>query len=273
MMAQLAAVQQLLLKLITAPEGARSAVEQLDTVEYANFESLISGDSRFSAIERLDVYANMYFYRLLDCLKEDFPALAQMIGADHFHNLITDYLLAHPPRHFSLRHLGDRLPEFLGQHRVCEKWPGSADLARFEWALVEAFDAAGGEPIDASAFAGIEEDKWAGLRFGVTPSLQVLSLAWSVLPVWEAQQRGEPLPLLGPEPQALRVWRRDFGVHYRVVEPPELAALKALGDGATFAEICVVVGDCTDEAHAADVAATLLAQWVADGLIVSLESA
>src|SRR5579875_481000 len=35
---------------------------------------MIRGDERLSASERIAIYANAYFYRLLDCLRDDFPA-------------------------------------------------------------------------------------------------------------------------------------------------------------------------------------------------------
>jgi hypothetical protein len=37
-------------------------------------EALVHGDQRLSAFDRIDIYANAYFYRLLECLGEDFPA-------------------------------------------------------------------------------------------------------------------------------------------------------------------------------------------------------
>jgi hypothetical protein len=35
----------------------------------------------------------MYFYRLLDAIKEDFPATLKILGDFEFHNLITGYLI------------------------------------------------------------------------------------------------------------------------------------------------------------------------------------
>jgi hypothetical protein len=45
-------------------------------------EALVDGDERLSAVERVDIYADAYFYRLLDCLAEDFPATL-VGGRDH----------------------------------------------------------------------------------------------------------------------------------------------------------------------------------------------
>src|SRR6266571_3203730 len=61
--------QQLFWALITAPEGARPAAENLlrrGTVAPGEIDAIFSGDDRLPALERIDIYANMYFYRLLD---------------------------------------------------------------------------------------------------------------------------------------------------------------------------------------------------------------
>src|ERR1041385_2998778 len=97
--------QQLLWHLITAPEGVRPALETSDGLR-SDLARTVRGDERLDAAGRLDVYANMYFFRLLDALKEDFPAVLRVIGETPFHNLVTDYLLVHFPTHPSLRYAG-----------------------------------------------------------------------------------------------------------------------------------------------------------------------
>ena len=81
----------------------------------------------------------MYFYRLLDCLKEDYPATLAVMGATNFHNLITGYLLAYPPSHPSVLYAGRHLADFLDSHPLRDEWPFIADLACLERALIEIF--------------------------------------------------------------------------------------------------------------------------------------
>ena len=68
---------------------------------------------RDARVERLEIYANAYFYRILDCLKEDFPATLATLGADNFHNLVTGYLIEYPPTEPSISYAGRHLAEFL----------------------------------------------------------------------------------------------------------------------------------------------------------------
>ena len=74
------------------------------------------GDDRLSAEARVDIYANMYFYRILDALKEDFPATLAVLGDDNFHNLITGYLIEYPPTEPSISYCGNHLADYLRDH-------------------------------------------------------------------------------------------------------------------------------------------------------------
>ena len=145
----LRSLQSLLWRLIAAPEGVRAEAEAL-----ARAGAIASSDLAFlvnpaamGSIERLDVYADMYFYRLRDSLSEDFSKVAAWIGPSRFHNLVTDYLLAHPPTSFTLRDLGRALSDFLASHALTREFSGVADLARLEWARLDVFDDADAEPL------------------------------------------------------------------------------------------------------------------------------
>ena len=43
---------------------------------------MIAGDARLDAVQRLDIYANMYFFRLLDILRGDYGAVVAAVGDD-----------------------------------------------------------------------------------------------------------------------------------------------------------------------------------------------
>ncbi len=138
----LEALQALLYRLITAPEGVAAGLAAESASEPEMLEHLIESDDRLSATERLEIYANAYFYRILDCLKEDFPATLATLGPDDFHNLITAYLIEYPPTEPSISYAGRHLAEFLRHHSMramIERWPFIAELARLERTQIEVF--------------------------------------------------------------------------------------------------------------------------------------
>ena len=268
-MPTLAQTQQLFWKLITAPEGVAAGLAGLSRAERDAADGLVRGDTRLSSVERLDVYANMYFFRIRDCLKDDFAAVAAVVGEAAFHNLITDYLLVHPSSHFSLHYVGQHLPRFVATHAIAKTWPYLPDLAALEWSIMEAFDAPDAEPITAASLATIPAERWATLRFAVTPSLRMLRLDWPVHEVWARTQRGEDAGEVRATPTVIRVWRQNLRVFHRAIDVTESAALGAVTNGATFAETCESIAAVADDAAPAEAAAALLQAWLADALLTA----
>jgi Putative DNA-binding domain len=66
--------QSSLYRCITSPEALTVGLSNHGGSSSGGIEVLVLGDERLSALERMDIYANAYFYRLLDCLNEEFPA-------------------------------------------------------------------------------------------------------------------------------------------------------------------------------------------------------
>jgi hypothetical protein len=64
---------QTLIYQLTAGPGALNGDTEHGQLS-RNVGLLIRSDLRLRAIKRINIYANAYFYRLLECLKEEFPA-------------------------------------------------------------------------------------------------------------------------------------------------------------------------------------------------------
>ncbi len=275
-MAVLAETQAILWRLITAPEGVARGIADLPAVERERWlagglEGLVRGDERLAAEERLDIYAGMYFFRLLDCLKEDYPAVSAVVGATEFHNLVTRYLVDHPSEHPSLRFLGRHLPRYLETHELARERPYLPGLARLEWAIVDAFDARDAEPLPVERLRELEPEAWPGARFELTPSLRVVAALGRVDEVWQAAKGGEPIVPPPPVPATFRVWRQELRVFHRLLGDAELAAIRAVEAGKRFAEVCEVAAGTAGEEQAAGESAQMLSRWFADGMVVGLE--
>src|SRR5258707_11424315 len=116
-------LQNLLYRLITPDCGVAQGLASERRMPAGGLDAIVLGDDRLSAEERVDIYANMYFYRLLDVLKEDFPATLRVLGDDNFHNLATGYLLEYPPTEPSVMYCGRNLAAFLRNHPLRKDAP------------------------------------------------------------------------------------------------------------------------------------------------------
>lgn len=263
----LAETQALFWKLITAPEGVAKGFEQLSSPQRERADSLVRDRPPLAAVERWDIYANMYFFRLRDCIQLDFAAVAGVVGGVAFHNLITDYLLAHPPSHFSLRYAGQHLPEFLDAHELSRQRPFLADLARLEYAIVDSFDAADTMPLRAEDLRGVPPQEWPGLRLTVAPAVRLLALSWPVADIWRDAKDGKDIAPIEATKTHMRVWRRDMRVFHKTIDGREAAALATLMSGGTFAQVCDAVATHDDDAEAA---LALLQTWLAEQVLRDL---
>ncbi len=263
-------LQSLLYRLITAVSGVAEglAAEHLGA---AGLDAIVLGDDRLSAEDRVDIYANMYFYRIRDALKEDFPATLAVLGDDNFHNLITGYLLEYPPTQPSISQCGSHLTEYLRDHPMRESAPFIADLAKLERAVVEVFlgpDAATLEPDSLRATA---PEDWPALKLRIHPSAQILALDWRVSELLRAVEEDRPWKPADRGPIKVLVWRHAR-VFYRDLDRAEADALDAASRGVTFAEICEVVAANADIEDPVATMNQILARWLSDNLVTTVSA-
>jgi hypothetical protein len=259
-------LQQRLRALIADPATTAGALGDLDE---RIAELPIRSDGRLSAAERVRIYARMYFLRLRDALADDYPALRRALGDEAFDALAQRYVTSHPSDRPSLRALGRHLPGFLHADANAPRW--HAELAQLEWAMVDAFDAIDEPVLDRSSLSELPPDAWPALRIAPVRSLQLLSLTSRVDAVREHVLGGEQAGDVALESTLLRVWRQDLVVYVRRIPLREMAMLRWLHHGTTFAELCGWLEACPPSPEDDDptmIAARLLQRWVEDGLLV-----
>ena len=139
----------------------------------------IKPNSRLTSVERLEIYARSYWFRVLDCLYDDYPGLRAILGQRRFMKLVTAFLARFPSSSFTLRDLGSRLPSFIEDEPAFSA-PRTAlaiDMARFEWAQVVAFD---GPALPVLTQDEILDAGPIRLRVGLQPYLTVLKCTYPV---------------------------------------------------------------------------------------------
>jgi len=229
--------------------------------------TLVEGDGALGPTGRLDVYAQMYWARLLDVLHDDFPRVAAILGADRFAALACAYLTRHPSTRPSVRWLGADFADFLAGHGPVEGLPFLADLARLEWTRLAVFDAADQAPLRVEELRAVPPSAWPSLTFHPVPALRVLHLGWPVHELWAADDPTVAATAVRPAQTMLRVWRDGFEVYQTRVDAVEHVALEQLLAGAPFAAICDRLEAMLPPAGAAREAAALLLRWVEDGML------
>lgn len=150
----------------------------------------VRGCTALSALEGLRVYHNAYRSRLLAVLREDFPALQQWLGEESFEQLALAYIAAWPPRHFSIRWLGEKLPEFIRSYIAETSTFTDARTRGAGVGFTLAFDAQDVEALSLQAISEFSAEDWVSFRVSLTPSARWLRLQYNTLALWKAAKSG-----------------------------------------------------------------------------------
>jgi hypothetical protein len=262
-------LQSLLYRLITAVSGVTEGLAAERDLGAGRLGAVVLGDDRLSAEARVDIYANMYFYRILDALKEDFPATLAVLGDDNFHNLVTGYILEYPPTDPSISHCGRFLADYLRDHPMRERAQFVADLAKLERSVVEVFQAPDAPELTADALGAITPADWPALKLRLHPSAQILALEWRVSKLLRAVEEHREWNAAERDAVKVLVWRNNARVYYRDLEQAEADALEAVLSGAPFGEICEVVAGSSEGSDPAAAMNQMLARWLSDRVLAS----
>ncbi len=264
-------LQEIIYRLIVAPTGVAEGLAQETIMSVGGLDRLVAGDDRMTPVERVEIYANGYFYRILDVLKEDYPATLAVAGSDNFHNLATGYLIDYPPTEPSIYFAGRNFAAYLATHPLRERFPYLADLARLERSTLESFHAADATALYADAMRAIPPAEWPALRMRAHPAMRLVESAWRVDRGLRAVEDAVAWRPPDRDSVTIVVWRRAARVAYRAAEPAKLEALRlvSVDGGTTFAAICEAIAEAASESD--DIAALinrLLARWLSDGLLI-----
>lgn len=216
--------------------------------------TFIKPNDRLTSFERLAIYNRQYWYRIVDCFYDDFPGLRAVLGEQKFSRLSKAYLAKYPSRSYTLRNLGSRLGQFIQDE---PQWTAprnelAADMVRFEWAQVIAFDSETKPPLSVDDLLGKNPDS---LRLGLQPYLTLLRLGYPlddfVLALKKKDAlRGEASNAIEEDAgrekrrRTVRLPRRqevfvaihrfENSLYYKRLEPEAYRLLVAVRDGATL---------------------------------------
>ena len=216
-------------------------------------DTYIKPNDRLSSFDRLEIYNRQYWFRVIGAVSEDFPAISAVLGAKKFDSLILAYLRENPSTSFTLRNLGSKLPQWLEAHPELapRRHKLLLDIARLEWAYVDAFDSAEHAPLTTNDFVDLNAES----RLFLQPHLQLLDLSYPVDELVLAVHQQTPpseimsnavterkqvkrarLPQMRRSRIHLAVHRFENSVYYRRIDYEAFLLLSALQAGSTLGQ-------------------------------------
>jgi hypothetical protein len=216
------------------------------------------------------VYYDAYRMRLAEFLSNDFPILRIRLGDEVFGHLVEDYILSAPSRQRNARWYGTRLPDFMQESEPWRANREAIDLARFERALSDAFDAADAPVSSIDVLADVCAEDWPCIGFEFHPSLMLLDLARGTAQIYGRLVAEEEPPAIQQDEEAIVFWRKDGQSFYRPIAEDERMALIEAQQGKKFSDICTLLAFQGGDDNVTHRVAGFLSQWFADGLVTRL---
>jgi len=286
-------VQRWFQAVVSHPDGVEGGAVSPDAQELirlgrGELEAVVRRSRNLTASERLSIYANAYYSRLLECLGGCYPILKQALGDDVFDSFAFEYLQRYPSRSYTLDHLGEHFARFLEETRPGREegeepdgvdWPDFLiDLATFEWTIARVFDGPGVEGkalLTPEALQSFPAERFGEARLVPVPCLKLLAFRFPVNAYYTAARHageGEEVPVPEPAAERVAVTRREFVVRRYPLSPPQYALLTEILAGSTVGEAIAAAAessDLDDEALAAELR-MWFRFWVAEGFFLSV---
>jgi hypothetical protein len=234
-----------------------------DPEQKPELERLVTRGPRLSARERVQIYNDGYFARLVECLADDYPALSYALHEDTFSALAREYIERYPSRSPNLNAYGQHLATFC-RTRFGPWADFAADLARLEWALVEVVHAPVTRSLDSDVLATIPAAGWQSARLLPSRGLRLLSFDYPVNDFFQAfrEERAPELP--DRAPTATAVYRQGLALWRMGLEPLAALLLRDLISGVPLAVAVATLESQNQTAGTSEQLTRLLPHWLGE---------
>lgn len=286
----LGAIQRWMQAVIAHPHGVAAGVESPEArleidLSPGDLTRIIAPSKAQSSLERLAVYGNAYYARLLECLRDEYPALVCAVGKEAFDGLAVGYLQQRPSTSYTLAELGAGFPAYLRETRPDSGQPRPSwtdfviELAELERLYAEVFDGPGPEGrtlLQMDELLAIDSGDWPEARLVTVDWLHLRDFDFPVHQYATAvrRQKDDPAP---PEavPTWLAVTRRDYVVRRIPLSHPQYCLMSALARRQTIARSLAAAVDALPEGHAGLTPADIrrwFQDWSAAGFFQAVEA-
>ncbi len=244
---ELGRLQEWFVAVVTDPrplDDAARAHESL--IGGACLDSVLLRSTRESAEERVSIYRHAYQARLVECLRDDYPATLFLLGEDEFERLAGEYIQRFPSRSPNLNAFGKHLPELLREHAQLGEAP--SELATLEWALVEAIHSPTSATLDPETLRNVPPARLGEVGFRPHESARLLKFTHQVNAYAQAFFQDSPRQRVEPGDSAVVVARLGYKVWRLEASPAQATVLGRLWSGEPLARAFADVDVGPDEA-------------------------
>ncbi len=239
----------------------------------AQLSNAIVNQGELSNLTRIDIYRNAYYQRLKESIDIDHQILGTYLGDELFEKMVTGYISLYPSKQTSLRYYSEKLPNFLANTQPFSDFPVLTELARFERALLTAFDAPDAELASTTMLGEVLPKDWPTLQFRLHPSVQLYTSQLNGVEIWQAIKQEQIPPSPVSQQQNWLIWRNNERLtEFNSLNDFELTMLEAMITGADYAEICENLAEQLPVEQVSEASLQSLVKWLDIGVISRLSN-
>jgi hypothetical protein len=263
-------LQQWMRWIITDPRGVVPALSKAPDKNIAfrhrylapekNCTDFILDQLPLSREERLSIYAEAYFARILESLSADYQTVLRLTGEDAFTKLIADYLKAYPSTETNIGEIGNHLSIFLETHQFTKNIPILPELAKLEWLTIESFYANDLPVLEICRLNEITPESWPGVRFTLDPSVFLMESKFNSSDVWNSNSEIEVDEAL----TQVLIYRFGGTVRVEAIDALQFQTLGWMKENNSLAQICEKIIQETSEMPPLMI---WFQNWIASGII------
>lgn len=191
--------------------------------------------------ERIQIYNQQYWWRLLTILQDAFPCVVRLFGFHDFNDLIAvPYMARYPADDWSLNTLGRKLVPWIEEFYTQEDKALVLDSARLDYAYQELFFTADFPRLDATS------DDFAVKPLYMQPSTLLIDFPYDMADFRKNLLKNEPeywiehpFPELKKEPTFILIYRAPSGrFKTKTISETESKLLANFQEGMTIDALC-----------------------------------
>lgn len=224
------------------------------SAQFAQSLLMPGGDAPVGLIDersrrRFQVYRNNVFASLTGSLQARYPAVFRLMGEGFFNAAAKLFIMEEPPKRAALSEYGVGFAGFLDRFEPAQAHPFLSGVARLEWAMHEASNAADSDPADV---ARLDLALLAQTRLSLSSALRVVSSPWPIVSIWRTNIQDPEVKTISADAggECALILREDLKV---TVQP------LGLGTGAIIARLAdgMRLDEASMDAEIADVESAL----------------
>ncbi|MEI8365727.1 MAG: DNA-binding domain-containing protein [Parachlamydiaceae bacterium] len=214
------------------------------TMEVEASEHIVPSPT-LSPAQRIQIYNQQYWWRLLNTMHELYPLVTRLFGYRDFnHTIAIPYLVKYPPSHWSLAFIGKHLSKWIEEDYCADDKKLVHQAAILDWSFTDSFITQNTIPLKAEDLPKLQE---SDVKLRTPPHLHLFQMEYDLFRYRVDFLKNTPeywmdhdFPVLDSSKLCHFVLHRNRGndIAWKEISPTEYSLLNLFKEGSSIDTVC-----------------------------------